>query len=125
MTHCEADGNLSAAEIAKALGPARRGLGITARQISLRSHSVAVAIVVSSPIIGRMPRMPITGTLLTTEEAADELHIIPATLCIYVRRGLIRPERKVGSTFVFSEREVERFKHERRKPGNPAFIRKK
>ena len=69
--------------------------------------------------------MPITGTLLTTEEAAEELGILPATLCIYVRRGLIRPERKVGSTFVFSEREVERFKHERRRPGNPALSRGK
>lgn len=69
--------------------------------------------------------MPIAGTYLTTEEAASVLGIKPPTLCIYVGRGLITPERKAGSTYLFAEGEVERFKHERRKRGNPTFSRAK
>jgi excisionase family DNA binding protein len=62
--------------------------------------------------------------MLTTKEAAAVLGIQPRTVTRYILRGLIHAE-KHGRDYFISHDEIERFKQERRKPGNPGTPRTK
>lgn len=61
--------------------------------------------------------------LYTTKEAAKELKLTQATVFQYISRGLIKPRKEAGRNFI-PKSECDRFKQERRGPGNPNFVKK-
>lgn len=62
---------------------------------------------------------------LTTAQAAKELGYKSAnTIRVYIRRKLITPVERNGWQTYFTRAEIERFKVERRKVGNPGTPRK-
>jgi len=54
----------------------------------------------------------------TTEEAAALLNIKPVTVRAHIARGNLTAELK-GRDYLISQDEIERFKREKRKAGNP------
>lgn len=56
--------------------------------------------------------------MLTTPEAAALLGVQPKTVSKYIKRGLIKAERR-GRDYFIAESELERFKIERRGRGRP------
>jgi predicted site-specific integrase-resolvase len=52
----------------------------------------------------------------TTKDAAEALQLQPRTVKRYCWLGLIRA-KKVGRDWLITQREIERFARERRKPG--------
>ena len=65
-----------------------------------------------------------TSKLMTTEEAAEFLSLSSHSIHKYVQRRLLKPEMTVGSAYLFSAAECERFQRERKPRGNPTFRRK-
>lgn len=61
--------------------------------------------------------------LLKTKEVAKLLSISPITVCAHVAHGLLKVHDRVGTAMLFAESEVARFERERRKPGNPNFVK--
>ena len=59
----------------------------------------------------------------TCEQAADWLEMKADTVRRYVHRGLIKAG-VIGGIYLIQERELRRFKRERRGPGNPNLPRK-
>jgi excisionase family DNA binding protein len=59
----------------------------------------------------------------TCEQAAKKLKMKADTVRRYIHRGLITAGL-LGDTYLISDAEIERFRTERRGPGNPNFQRK-
>lgn len=59
--------------------------------------------------------------MLTTEEAAELLKLAPATVRQYVRRGLLKPRRRIGQAFLFLKSECDRYAKQKKPRGNPNF----
>lgn len=55
---------------------------------------------------------------LTTPQAAAELGVQPKTVSRYIKRGLIKAEKR-GRDYFIAAVELERFKAERRERGRP------
>lgn len=64
----------------------------------------------------------INDVVFTTREAADYLGLAEDTVRQYIHRGLIFA-KKIGSINVVTRSECERYKRDRRPPGNPLLSR--
>ena len=64
------------------------------------------------------------GEVFTTREAANYLGYAEDTVRRYVYRSLIRAE-KFGNSLLITKAECDRFKREKRGPGNPTFGKRK
>lgn len=60
-------------------------------------------------------------TLMSSTEAAEFLRLSHASVRQYVRRKLLIPIAKMGSSWVFTKRECQRFRSEKQPRGNPSF----
>ncbi len=60
---------------------------------------------------------------MTTRQAADYLGFAEDTVRQYIHRGLIKA-RKLGPIHVITKAECDRYKRERRSPGNPNLLSK-
>ena len=61
--------------------------------------------------------------LFTSRDAAEFLKLDPNTIATYVKRKLLVPVSRVGTSYLFTKPEVERFKKLKRSRGNPNFVK--
>ena len=54
--------------------------------------------------------------------AAEYLGLRPETVRRYSSRGTLQPARRLGNMLVFSRTELDRYRIQRKKPGNPHFV---
>ena len=62
--------------------------------------------------------------MYTCEQAAAKLRMKPDTIRRYVHRGIIQAG-VLGGIYLISDMELDRFKANRRPPGNPNLLRKR
>lgn len=60
-------------------------------------------------------------TLFDAATASAYLGLAEETVSKYIQRGLIKPFRRVGRSYLIAESELARYQREKRPPGNPAF----
>lgn len=60
-----------------------------------------------------------SGDLLDAAGVAKRLEVEVDTVRKWVQRGWLKPQGTVGRAYLFDTREVERFAHVKRPPGNP------
>jgi excisionase family DNA binding protein len=63
--------------------------------------------------------------LLTTAEAAKSIGVAQDTVRKYIQRKLIKPFGTIGSAYLMTAGEVERYKNEKRPRGNPLLQKKR
>lgn len=61
--------------------------------------------------------------IYTSPEIAKALGLKVDTVRQYVRRGVLKPLRKIGQTYLFTDSERERYEQERQPAGNPNLSR--
>ena len=62
-----------------------------------------------------------TSPILTAAEAADFLGLSVESIRKYVQRKRLNPTAVIGTAYVFTQDEIERFKPTMRPAGNPNF----
>jgi excisionase family DNA binding protein len=58
----------------------------------------------------------------TTDEAASYLGFAQSTITQYVQRGLLKPAKRIGRSWLFTRSECDRYNEEKRSPGKPRKI---
>lgn len=76
----------------------------------------------TTTIAGAIVPIKVTGTVLTTTEAAARMRLSKHTVVAYIERGLIKA-KKLGPLWLITAAECDRYLRERRPRGNPNLIK--